>query len=156
RARAERAGRRGRPRPLPEDDADRPPGAAGRDCRGDPLSRLGRCELRRGRRPRRRRRLDGTLSDDPEFRCRDAIVLAAPAARCFAPLVDLATYPRWWTLVRAEPLVGGPALVPGVRFRLTGARPSGPPVAWVVEVLEVAPPHRIELAYAEGDLLGRA
>jgi uncharacterized protein YndB with AHSA1/START domain len=95
------------------------------------------------------------LSDAAEFRCRDAIVLAAPAAACFAPLADLATYARWWTLVRAEALAGGPALAPGVRFRLTGARPSGPPVAWVVEVLEVAPPHRIELAYVEGDLLGR-
>jgi uncharacterized protein YndB with AHSA1/START domain len=95
------------------------------------------------------------LSDGAEFSCRDAIVLAAPAAACFAPLVDLTTYARWWTLVRAEALAGGPTLAPGVRFRLTGARPSGPPVAWVVEVLEVAPPRRIELAYAAGDLLGR-
>jgi uncharacterized protein YndB with AHSA1/START domain len=95
------------------------------------------------------------LTGDEEVRCRDAVVIEAPPAACFAPLVDLATYPRWWTLIAVTPLAGGPRLAPGVRFRFAGARPGGTTVAWVVEVLEVLPPERIELAYAEGDLLGR-
>lgn len=95
------------------------------------------------------------MTADAEVRCRDAVVIGGAPAACFAPLVDLTSYPRWWTLITATARAGGPRLAPGVRFHLAGARPGGATVAWVVEVLAVIPPERIELAYAEGDLLGR-
>jgi len=93
--------------------------------------------------------------DVTEYACRDEALIAAPAADCFAVLADLATYARWWTLVAITPLGPSQQLVPGVRFRFGGARPGGAPVSWIAEVLEVEPERRIELAYAEGDLLGR-
>ena len=86
--------------------------------------------------------------------CRDEAVLPAPPARVWEVLTDLATWVQWWNLVTIVPL-GPTALAPGVRFRLGGQREGRPPTGWVVEVVELDPPNRIELAYVEGDLLGR-
>src|SRR5215831_7349140 len=85
--------------------------------------------------------------------CRDEALIPASSGDCFALLCDLATYPRWWTLVSITPL-GARHLAPRVRFRFGGARPGGAAVSWIAEVLEVERERRIELAYAEGDLLG--
>jgi len=93
--------------------------------------------------------------DAPEHRTRDEALIRAPIGACFAALADLATYGRWWTLVRVTPLGAETRLAPGVRFRFAGARPGGTGVAWDVEVLQVAAPGRIELAYVAGELLGR-
>jgi uncharacterized protein YndB with AHSA1/START domain len=93
--------------------------------------------------------------ESPEYRCRDDALIAASPSACFAPLADLATYERWWTLVQITPLSGGSRLELGVRFRFTGARPGGAATSWIAEVLEIEPPSRIELSYASGDLLGR-
>ena len=86
--------------------------------------------------------------------CRDEAVLAAPAERVWEVLTDLATWQQWWNLVTIVPL-GPTQLAPGVQFRFEGQRPGRPPTAWTVEVLELDPPRRIELAYTEGDLVGR-
>ena len=90
-----------------------------------------------------------------EHRCRDSVVIAAPIDACFAPIGDLATYRHWWTLVSAEPLMGGTLLKFGVRFRFWSARPGGAHVVWEVQVMDVDEPNRIELSYIAGDLLGR-
>jgi uncharacterized protein YndB with AHSA1/START domain len=88
------------------------------------------------------------------YRCRDDVVVPAMPEACFAVLRDVGTYPRWWTLLRAESLEGGTRLSPGVRFRLSGARPGGTVVSWTVRVTAVHAPVWIELAYDGGDLLG--
>jgi uncharacterized protein YndB with AHSA1/START domain len=93
--------------------------------------------------------------DAPEHRTRDEALIAAPADACFAALADLATYPRWWTLVRVTPLSGTTSLAPGVRFRFSGARPGGAEVSWDAEVREIQAPRWIELGYVAGELLGR-
>jgi uncharacterized protein YndB with AHSA1/START domain len=90
-----------------------------------------------------------------DYQVRDERLIAAPIEACFAPLADLDTYRHWWTLVEVTALAGGSRLAPGVRFRFSGARPGGPPVSWVADVLAVSAPRAIELAYVEGDLLGR-
>jgi uncharacterized protein YndB with AHSA1/START domain len=87
--------------------------------------------------------------------CRDETVLPAPVERVWGVLTDLATWQAWWTLVTIVPL-GPTALAPGVRFRFEGQRAGRPPTRWTIEVVELDPPHRIELAYTEGDLVGRA
>jgi uncharacterized protein YndB with AHSA1/START domain len=92
--------------------------------------------------------------DETVHACRDEALIPASPSDCFALLGDLATYPRWWTLVSITPL-GAQHLTPGVRFRFGGARPGGAAVSWIAEVLELEPERRIELAYAEGDLIGR-
>ena len=86
--------------------------------------------------------------------CRDEAVLAAPPDRVWEVLADLSTWAAWWNLVTVVPL-GPTALAPGVRFRFEGQRPGRPPTVWTVEVLELDRPHRIELAYVDGDLIGR-
>jgi uncharacterized protein YndB with AHSA1/START domain len=87
--------------------------------------------------------------------CRDEAVLPAPPGRVWEALTDLSTWQEWWNLVTIVPL-GPTALAPGVRFRLGGQRAGRPPTVWTVEVVELDPPARIELAYVEGDLVGRA
>ncbi len=97
----------------------------------------------------------GGLTDVIEHRCRDSVVIAAPIDACFAPIGDLATYERWWTLVSVEPLIGGTLLRFGVRFRLWAARPGGSDITWEAQVMDVDEPNRLELSYISGDLLGR-
>jgi len=87
-------------------------------------------------------------------RCRDEAVIAAAPERMWEILTDLGTWSRWWTLVEVVPL-GPTELAPGVRFRFQGQRPGRPPTGWTIEVVELDPPRRIELAYVEGDLIGR-
>ncbi len=94
------------------------------------------------------------MSGEVLYRCRDDVVVPATREACFAVLRDVGTYARWWTLLRAEPVEGGTRLSPGVRFRLSGARPGGTVVSWTVRVTEVHAPVRLELAYDGGDLLG--
>ena len=91
---------------------------------------------------------------DDEQRCRDGAVVPAPPGRVWEVLTDLTTWAEWWTLVDVVPL-GPTTLAPGVRFRFEGARPGRPPTVWTVEVVALDPPARIELAYVEGDLVGR-
>jgi uncharacterized protein YndB with AHSA1/START domain len=86
--------------------------------------------------------------------CRDEAVLPAPPARVWEALTDLSTWQQWWNLVTVVPL-GPTALAPGVRFRFEGQRTGRPPTVWTVEVVELDPPNRIELAYIDGDLIGR-
>ena len=86
--------------------------------------------------------------------CRDDVVVPATPEACFAVLRDVGTYARWWTLLRAEALEGGTRLSPGVRFRLSGARPGGAVVSWTVRVTAVHAPARLELQYDGGELLG--
>jgi uncharacterized protein YndB with AHSA1/START domain len=88
------------------------------------------------------------------YRCRDDVVVPATREACFAVLRDVGTYARWWTLLRAEPVEGGTRLSPGVRFRLSGARPGGTVVSWTVRVTAVHAPGWLELEYDGGDLLG--
>jgi uncharacterized protein YndB with AHSA1/START domain len=97
--------------------------------------------------------MDGALMADV-YRVRDEIVVPAGAEACFAVLRDIGTYPRWWTLVRVDPVSGGTRLSPGVRFRFSGGRPDGTGVSWVIRVTAVHAPQRLELEYDEGDLLG--
>ena len=88
------------------------------------------------------------------YRCRDDVVVPGMPEACFAVLRDVGTYARWWTLLRAEAIEGGTRLSPGVRFRLSGARPGGTIVSWTVRVTAVRAPARIELEYDGGELLG--
>jgi uncharacterized protein YndB with AHSA1/START domain len=94
------------------------------------------------------------MADTVEYRVRDERVIAAPRDRCFEALVDLSTYPRWWTLVAATPVGEGTRLRAGGRFQMAGARPGGAAVAWPVDVLEIEAPARIELAYAGVEYVG--
>jgi len=91
------------------------------------------------------------------YRCRTEIVVPAPVDDVWAALVDLAEWSRWWVVVGVEPLEpdAGTVLRPGLRFRIVGNRPGGPPRSWIVEVLDVRPKERIDLLYAEGDMYGR-
>jgi len=89
-----------------------------------------------------------------EQRCRDDAVIPAPAERLWDVLTDLRTWVEWWTLVDVV-VLGPTTLAPGVRFRFEGQRPGRPPVGWTVEVVELDRPRRIELAYVDGDLIGR-
>jgi uncharacterized protein YndB with AHSA1/START domain len=90
-----------------------------------------------------------------EQTCRDEGMIPASTAEVFAVLSDLTTWNKWWTLVSVVP-EGATTLAPGVRFRFEGQRPGGPVTGWTVEVLEVVPSSRIELAYVAGDLIGRS
>ncbi|HZR82943.1 MAG TPA: SRPBCC domain-containing protein [Candidatus Binatia bacterium] len=90
------------------------------------------------------------------YRCRDEATIAAARERCFDALLDLTTYPRWWTLVTVTAEDAATSrLAPGVRFRFAGARPGGTVVEWTAEVLEVERPARIEIAYTGGQYVGR-
>ena len=88
------------------------------------------------------------------YTCRDDVVVPAESEACFAVLRDVGTYPRWWTLIRVEPVAGDTRLSPGVRVRFTGTRRDGSTTSWVVRATAVRAPVRLELAYDEGDLLG--
>jgi len=94
------------------------------------------------------------MTEVEEQTCRDGALIPASAAEVFAVLTDLTSWRRWWTLVSVVPL-GPTTLAPGVRFRFEGQRPGGPVTDWTAEVQEVVAPSRIELAYVEGDLIGR-
>ncbi len=93
------------------------------------------------------------MVDEDQY-CRDEALIPAPAEEVWDALTDLSTWAQWWTLVNVVPL-GPTALEPGVRFRFEGQRRGRPPTVWTVEVLELEPLRRIELAYVDGDLLGR-
>src|SRR5262249_54973150 len=69
---------------APRRAGDRPPLAT-------PLRRRGAVEQPHG------------MSSPVSYRCRDARRIAASRERCFAALVDLSTYVRWWTLVTVTP-----------------------------------------------------
>jgi len=86
--------------------------------------------------------------------CRDEAVVPAPPGRVWDVLTDLTTWQQWWNLVTVVPL-GPTRLAPGVRFRFEGQRPGRPPTVWTVEVTELDAPNRIELAYVDGDLIGK-
>jgi uncharacterized protein YndB with AHSA1/START domain len=92
----------------------------------------------------------------PVYRCRTELVVPAPVGAVWAALVDLAEWARWWAVVRVELIdpAAGTVLRPGLRFRILGSRPGGPPRGWTVEVLDVVPQERIDLLYAEGDMYG--
>ena len=92
----------------------------------------------------------------PGYHCRTEVVVPASVDDVWAALVDLAEWTRWWVVVRVEPVDPdtGTVLRPGLRFRIVGSRPGGPPRSWIVEVLDVIPKERIDLLYAEGDMYG--
>src|SRR5262249_26352483 len=90
------------------------------------------------------------------YQCRDDVIVPGASEACFAVLRDVGTYARWWTLGRVTPVEGGTRLSPGVRFGFTGKRADGSVAAWVVRVTAAHAPHRLELEYDEGDLLGTA
>ena len=95
--------------------------------------------------------------EPPAYHCRTEVVVPASVDDVWAALVDLAEWTRWWVVVRVEPVDPdtGTVLRPGLRFRIVGSRPGGPPRSWIVEVLDVIPKERIDLLYAEGDMYGR-
>ncbi|MBM4268567.1 MAG: hypothetical protein FJ144_18475 [Deltaproteobacteria bacterium] len=82
------------------------------------------------------------------FHADDAFVAASPR-RCFALVRAIRRYAEWWRRVRCEPLGTEAVLEVGSRFRF-----SGGPVSWVIEVKDLRPHRRIDLEYAEGDMLG--
>ncbi len=88
------------------------------------------------------------------YACRDAEVYPVPIERVFDAITDLTTYDDWWTMMRAVPVGGGTRIAPGVTFRFEGGRPGGTPSGWLIEILAVDAPRRIEMSYVEGDLLG--
>ncbi len=94
------------------------------------------------------------MTDVVEYRVRDERVIAASRDRCFAALVELSTYPRWWTLVAATPDGDTSRLRAGDRFQFAGGQPGGVIVSWPVDVVEIDPPNRIELAYAGVEYVG--
>lgn len=82
------------------------------------------------------------------FHIDEAVIRAAPA-RCYALVLAARRYGEWWRQVRVEVLGGEGMLRVGSRLRMSGGT-----VTWVVEVVGLDPPRRIDLRYAEGDLLG--
>lgn len=79
----------------------------------------------------------------------DECVIRAPARDCFELVLAVRRYGEWWRRVACEPLGPEARLRVGSRFRF-----SGGPVSWIIEVRGLHPWHRIDLEYAEGDLLG--
>lgn len=79
----------------------------------------------------------------------DATRIAAPARDCYALVTAIRRYGEWWKRIRCEPLGSEGILRVGSRFRLCGG-----PVRWVVEVTGLHPWRRIDLCYADGDMLG--
>jgi nitroreductase len=79
----------------------------------------------------------------------DEALIRAPARSCFELVLAVRRYGEWWRKVRCEPLGPEGILRVGSRFRLGGG-----PVSWVVEVTGLDPFRRIDLRYAEGDMLG--
>jgi len=78
----------------------------------------------------------------------DCLVDASPE-RCFDLVCEIRRYHEWWKLITCEPLGSEEILRVGSRFRFTGGR-----VSWIVEVAGLDRPARIDLRYAEGDLVG--
>src|SRR5262249_59102899 len=97
----------------------------------------------------------GASMELTEYRCRDEAEIAAPRHSCFETLMDLSTYPRWWTLVTVTADEPQRRLSPGMAFRFSGARPGGERFEWSAQVLDVQEPVRIELAYTGGEYVGR-
>jgi nitroreductase len=79
----------------------------------------------------------------------DECLIRAPARDCFELVLAIRRYGEWWRRVGCEPLGPEGSLRVGSRFRF-----SGGPVSWIVEVRGLHPWRRIDLEYAEGDLLG--
>ena len=88
------------------------------------------------------------MTDVAYFHSDEVLVHAAPA-RCYELVLNVRRYGEWWRLVRCEVLGSEGLLRLGSRYRL-----SGGPVQWVVEVVGLDPHRRIDLRYAEGDMLG--
>jgi len=79
----------------------------------------------------------------------DECVIRAPVRDCFELVLAIRRYGEWWQRVAGEPLGPEGRLRVGSRFRF-----SGGPVSWIIEVRGVHPWRRIDLEYAEGDMLG--
>jgi nitroreductase/uncharacterized protein YndB with AHSA1/START domain len=79
----------------------------------------------------------------------DEAVIHAPSARCYELVLAARRYGEWWRLVHCAVLGSEALLRVGSRYRM-----SGGPVHWVVEVVGLAPYRRIDLRYADGDMLG--
>lgn len=79
----------------------------------------------------------------------DSTRIRAPARDCYELVTSIRRYGEWWRRVRCEPLGTEAMLRVGSRFRF-----SGGPVSWVIEVTGLHPWNRIDLCYAEGDMLG--
>jgi nitroreductase/uncharacterized protein YndB with AHSA1/START domain len=79
----------------------------------------------------------------------DETLVRAPARDCYDLVLAVRRYAQWWTRVRCEPLGPEAVLRIGSRFRFAGG-----PVSWVIEVAALTPWRRIDLVYADGDLLG--
>ena len=79
----------------------------------------------------------------------DETLVRADAARCFELVLSVRRYGEWWRLVRTDVLGTEAVLRVGSRYRM-----SGGPVSWVVEVTGLDPFRRIDLRYADGDMLG--
>jgi len=79
----------------------------------------------------------------------DETVISATPRRCYELVLSIRRYAQWWQRVRCEPLGPEGILRIGSRFRM-----SGGPVSWVVEVTGLTPWRKIDLRYAEGDMLG--
>jgi nitroreductase/uncharacterized protein YndB with AHSA1/START domain len=79
----------------------------------------------------------------------DEAIIDAPARRCYELILAIRRYEQWWQRVRCEPLGPEAMLRLGSRFRLTSGMAS-----CVNEVTALHPWQRIDLRYAEGDLLG--
>ena len=79
----------------------------------------------------------------------DEAVIQAPPARCYDLVLAARRYGEWWRLVHCEVLGSEALLRAGSRYRMAGG-----PVRWIVEVVGLDPYRRIDLCYADGDMLG--
>lgn len=79
----------------------------------------------------------------------DTTRIAAPARDCYELVTAIRRYGEWWKRIHCEPLGSEGVLRVGSRYRFRGG-----PVSCVVEVTGLRPWHRIDLRYAEGDMLG--
>jgi nitroreductase/uncharacterized protein YndB with AHSA1/START domain len=84
------------------------------------------------------------------FRAEETVV-SAPAQRCYDLVLAVRRYAEWWRGVRCEALGPEGVLRAGSRVRCSAGA-----LGWVFEVVRLDPYRRIELRYAEGDLLGPA
>lgn len=79
----------------------------------------------------------------------DEAVIQAPPARCYDLVLAARRYGEWWRLVHCKVLGSEALLRVGSRYRMAGG-----PVRWIVEVVGLDPCRRIDLRYADGDMLG--
>jgi nitroreductase len=79
----------------------------------------------------------------------DEALIRAPARACYELLLAVRRYGEWWRRIRCSPLGPEGTLHVGSRFQF-----SGGPVRWTIEVTALDPFRRIDLRYAEGDMLG--